>query len=179
MNKTQKGFGLVESLLVIIALSLVVFVGYYVWNTQKNVDKTSKDAVTASQTNPATNSTSSTKNSSAETVPVVNAITAYCKSISSSVNESSLKTALLKEYTASDGDQFLTISGDYARASITCNENGPGGAAAFLKKEDGSWKVMFAGQQAPTCEKVDGQGWPSNILAQCIDASAESLRAPK
>lgn len=36
----QKGFGLIESLLIVIALALVVFVGYYVWHTQQQDDKT-------------------------------------------------------------------------------------------------------------------------------------------
>ncbi|HXR49856.1 MAG TPA: hypothetical protein VN778_02415 [Verrucomicrobiae bacterium] len=37
---SQKGFTLVEGLLIIIALVLVVFVGYYVWHNQKSTNKT-------------------------------------------------------------------------------------------------------------------------------------------
>ena len=60
MNKTQKGFALVESLLIILILAIIGFGGYYVWNTQKNVDKTSKDAVSASQSTHPASSTSNT-----------------------------------------------------------------------------------------------------------------------
>lgn len=51
MKKTQKnqnGFGLVEALLLIIAVALVVFVGYYVWHTQKQTDKTLNQAAKVS-----------------------------------------------------------------------------------------------------------------------------------
>ncbi len=49
MNKKQNGFALIESLLIILILVIIGFGGYYVWNTQKNVDETSKDATSASQ----------------------------------------------------------------------------------------------------------------------------------
>lgn len=45
----QKGFSLVEGLLVIIALALVVFVGYYVWHTQKDTNKQLDQANKTSQ----------------------------------------------------------------------------------------------------------------------------------
>lgn len=45
----QKGFSAVEGLLTIIALALVVFVGYYVWHTQKQTDKTLNTALQTSQ----------------------------------------------------------------------------------------------------------------------------------
>ncbi len=48
--KSQEGFGLIEALLLIIAVALVAFVGYYVWHTQKQTDKTLSTAATASTT---------------------------------------------------------------------------------------------------------------------------------
>lgn len=36
LNKNEKGFGLIETLLVIIALALVVFVGYYIYQNQQD-----------------------------------------------------------------------------------------------------------------------------------------------
>src|SRR5882757_3473616 len=36
----QKGFSVVEGLLVLVALSIVGFTGYFVYNAQKNTDKT-------------------------------------------------------------------------------------------------------------------------------------------
>jgi hypothetical protein len=47
--KNQSGFTLVEGLLVIIALTLVAFVGYYVYNSQKDANQTLDKASSASQ----------------------------------------------------------------------------------------------------------------------------------
>lgn len=49
MNKTQKGFALIESLLIILILTIIGFGGYYVWHTQKQTDKTNSDTLKASQ----------------------------------------------------------------------------------------------------------------------------------
>lgn len=56
MNKTQTGFALIEGLLIILILAIIGFGGYYVWNTQKNVDKTSKETVNTSQSAATTSS---------------------------------------------------------------------------------------------------------------------------
>jgi type II secretory pathway pseudopilin PulG len=45
----QKGFTLVEALLVIIAVALVVFVGYYVWHSQKDNNKQATETSKTSQ----------------------------------------------------------------------------------------------------------------------------------
>jgi hypothetical protein len=39
MNKTQKGFALLEGLLIILILVIIAFGGYYVWHSQKNDNK--------------------------------------------------------------------------------------------------------------------------------------------
>lgn len=57
MKKSQYGFSVIEGLLIIIALTLVVFVGYYVWHTQKQTDKTLNTAAQTSQ-----NTTAQSKN---------------------------------------------------------------------------------------------------------------------
>ena len=52
----QKGFGLVEGLLILIAVTLIGFVGYYIYHTQKQADK--------NLTIPSTSNTVSNKTSS-------------------------------------------------------------------------------------------------------------------
>jgi type II secretory pathway pseudopilin PulG len=47
-TKNQKGFSLIEGLLLVIAVGLVVFVGYYVWHSQKQTDKTLNTAAKTS-----------------------------------------------------------------------------------------------------------------------------------
>lgn len=48
-NANQNGFSLVESLLLIIAVALVTFVGYYIWHNQKHAGKTNTGATKTSQ----------------------------------------------------------------------------------------------------------------------------------
>lgn len=45
----QKGFSLIEGLLIVIALVLIIFVGYYVWHTQKEANKTLDSSSKTSQ----------------------------------------------------------------------------------------------------------------------------------
>jgi flagellin-like protein len=47
--KNQKGFTAIEGLLILIAVTLIGFVGYYVWHTQKQTDKTLDQADKSSQ----------------------------------------------------------------------------------------------------------------------------------
>lgn len=53
LYKNQKGFGLVEGLLTVIALALIVGVGYYVYSSQKS-NKSTKDEQTSQQSTEAT-----------------------------------------------------------------------------------------------------------------------------
>lgn len=53
LRTNQNGFSLVESLLVLIAVALVVFVGYYVWHTQKTANQTYTSASKVAQNSPA------------------------------------------------------------------------------------------------------------------------------
>jgi len=54
--KSESGFSLIEGLLIVIAISLVAFVGFYVYNTGKKTDKTISTATKAAS-KPATLST--------------------------------------------------------------------------------------------------------------------------
>ena len=58
MNKTQKGFALIEGLLITLILAIIAFGGYYVWHTQTTTDKSSKAAVSASQSTPSSSTSS-------------------------------------------------------------------------------------------------------------------------
>lgn len=179
MKTTQKGFAALESLLILVIIAILGGTGYYVWNTQKQVDKTDAYTQRISQSTPPTTGTRSKTGITEEARAIVAAIADYCKSTDPSVNKDSLEAALLKQYTAADGGQFLTTSDDYARASMTCNEKSQGGAAAFLRKIDGKWSVKYVTQQEMACDKVDGQGWPSGIIATCYDTATQADRSPK
>lgn len=49
MKKTQSGFALVESLLIILILVIIGFGGYYVWHSQQQTNKTLSTAASTSQ----------------------------------------------------------------------------------------------------------------------------------
>jgi hypothetical protein len=49
MNKTQKGFALVEGLLILLILAVIGFGGYYVWHSQRQTDKSLTQANQVSQ----------------------------------------------------------------------------------------------------------------------------------
>lgn len=175
MNKTQKGFALVEGLLITLILVIIGFGGYYVWNTQKNTDKTNADTLKASQSTPAV---SAVNKSNSEAELVAEAIGNDCAKIDPSVNKGALISKLNDTFTGSD--QFFVADSGYARASGFCDVSGEGGGGAyFLKKTSGAWKIMFKTQQALTCSQVDGQGWPSSVVAQCYDSNTDTSRAPK
>lgn len=53
MDRKQKGFTVVEGLLLVIAVTLVVFVGYYVYHSQKNANDILNTAAQTSQNVPA------------------------------------------------------------------------------------------------------------------------------
>jgi hypothetical protein len=55
MNKTQKGFAVVESLLIFVVIAIIVGTGYYVWHSKDQTDNS------LAQANQASQSTSSAK----------------------------------------------------------------------------------------------------------------------
>ena len=58
MHKTQKGFALIEGLLIILILAVIGFGGYYVWNSQKQANKSLTQADQVSQSIKVTSPTS-------------------------------------------------------------------------------------------------------------------------
>jgi|GEM_PF-6239605 len=65
IKNNQKGFSLVEGLLLVIALSLIVFVGYYVWHSQKQADTNLTAAANTSDSSAKTSAAQSTSQKSA------------------------------------------------------------------------------------------------------------------
>lgn len=134
LKNYQNGFGLVEALLIFIAITLAVGVGFYIKNST-----TGKKAPVASKTV----SSSSPKSSTA----------------SKSVSDSDLIIAAVKSYTGASttgqaqqdavvDPSTITIVGNNAKGHVAFPPDG-GGAAFIAHKDNGVWKVIFEGQQAP------------------------------
>lgn len=176
MYKTQKGFTLVETLLVVLILAVVGFGGYYVWNNQTKKDNSASTGLNTSQSKPATKQPSLTS----DTELIASVIANKCHEMDSSITASKVKAVLLNNYTSSDSS--LLISGNYASAPGTCAEasdQAAGGFADLLKKNDGKWSIVYQGQSEPDCNDFDNQGWPTEIISQCYDSATQTDRAPK
>lgn len=48
MKRRQRGFGALEGLLILVIVGLLVFVGWYVWNSKKSTDKTYNESSSVS-----------------------------------------------------------------------------------------------------------------------------------
>lgn len=62
MKNTQKGFGAVETVLIFVVVGIIGFAGWFVWNSQKQTDKTLTDASKGSSSVSATKTSSTTSN---------------------------------------------------------------------------------------------------------------------
>jgi hypothetical protein len=67
MNKTQHGFAVLESLLILVIIAIIGGTGYYVWHSKQQTDKSLNDASTSSQSLGDAKSSSSHSNSGAKT----------------------------------------------------------------------------------------------------------------
>jgi Tfp pilus assembly protein PilE len=166
----QKGFTLIEGLLIIIALALIVFTGYYVWHSQSQSNKTYNSAATISQSSPAKGSTKNRSVSTADAIiykddtgtlyqisllagttdqkALAAAIDAHCK-----LND----TAAMNSVGASGVADVFTnstniISATSANINMSCYDKNsksvPWGDAARYRfvKQGSSWIFSSAGQ---------------------------------
>ena len=120
--QNQDGFGVVESLLVIIIVLLVGFIGYYVYHNQNATDDSATKLTAATKT--------------AATTP--------------QLSDEEQIVAAVKAYTGAGDQSSATVTvrdivGDNAQGSVGGSE---GGAAFIAHKANGSWQVVFEGQEA-------------------------------
>jgi hypothetical protein len=143
----QRGFGAIEGLLIIIALTLIVFVGYYVWHTQKGADKTLDEAYQDDQGKLYQISLLATTDDQKQ---LGTAIDAYCHSQDTGAMNSVGAVSAPDLFTNS---QKATITSTSATINMACYDkkstDSPwGGAASYtFTKENGTWKYSSAGQQ--------------------------------
>ncbi len=130
MKLNQKGFGVIEGLLAVIAITLIVGTGFYVVNARKDKDDT------ATQTSQKTEQKSSDRPVAETKQPqksdkdlIIQAVKDYR---GSGLNEGDVKSVEVKD-----------IVGNNARGSFFLD---PTGAAYIAHKSDGKWEVVFVGQ---------------------------------
>lgn len=177
----NKGFTLVEGLLIVIALALVTFTGYYIYNSNKNADDnldTAISSTTKSKTPTSSNTTASAPKlikydpyidikSPSDVTNLKGAPTDFKKFAGSYV------TQLQKNDDGTCGPTFLAISTVYGDlyASGNVGADNCGGAGIMFAKVNGSWQKIFGGQQMIDCDTVNKYKITNKYIDQCFDDS--------
>jgi hypothetical protein len=150
IKRNQNGFGLVEVFLILILVSVIGFAGWYVGN--RNANNKKDDKVSAQPTpqqqaaQPETKGPEGTPAQQVDDEPLIIA----------AVKAKNPNFANIQVY-------LKEIKNNFARGAAGAPDEG--GFAFIAKKENGSWSVVFQGQQNPG--KADGakyglpEGWYS------------------
>lgn len=204
IKSNQKGFSVVEGLLIVVLIGLIGFVGWYVWKSQtkKSVDTTgsSNNIVNTKKTSQVATETPEddyinviqADTSMTNVSPAKIAKTADQAKILQALHETctdkNMSSVTVSYLVFAGGDNFKQ-SGNYAELNVsrcdpktTNRDDIPGsGAATYLRKDSsGNWKLDFATQMGVFCANVDGKGYPASIIPSCYSSDdATTTRAPK
>lgn len=199
MNKNQKGFSVVEGLLIIVIAGLVAGVGWYVWQARKD------NTTTANTQTPSPTSNNSADTNTQDPVPLEGSqdlydiselattqdqkdisvsILAYCIGLNwEGVNTANGRVAAVKD--VFDSPNLYKATSTNASVSAGCysvaltKDKQPTGRKYLLHKDSSTkqWKVDSAGQMSPSCTQVDGLGYTTEIVPECSDNT--TTRTPK
>lgn len=130
MKLNSRGFTLVEGLLIVIAISLVTGVGYYVYNSNKDNQTKSNSQQSVDQSTNQTKPTENTNQSQkTDKELIIEAVKSYR---GSDLKEGDVKSVEVKD-----------IVGNNARGNFSLD---PTGAAFIAHKDNGKWEVVFVHQ---------------------------------
>jgi len=90
--------------------------------------------------------------------------------------EDALKDALTVKNGTSFDDYTITITkqeGDYIQGGVSA---GLGGAAFFAAKVDGTWVIVFDGQDSPHCTTLEQYSFPESFTGGCYIDPIEGIR---
>ncbi len=203
-RQSQSGFGIVEALLIVVIVTVLAGAGYYVYNNHKSKSNpVSSTSTTANQqatdTHPA--ATPSTAPKSVAFVNFVHSDGSVTQVTPDKVAKNADEIAILAAVHRSCTGKYTNVTvftnvfsadggykkvGNYAQlnvnacvAAATNNaEAGGSGANYYLHKNSaGAWVVDLETQMIPECSKVDGLGYPTQVISRCLDG--EQQRAPK
>ncbi len=178
MKKNEQGFALIEAVLIIIALTLIGGVGFYVVNANK--DK--KESTLSSQS-----TQKMEENSKEEKRPdlIDYSPTGVSVTKMSEVNKLSGASESFKKFIASLVPEVpkasdvcgqpltVTVNKIYKDKFASGGISECTGAAHIWKNEDESWKKIFAGQVALPCKDANTYKVPSQISEECQDENVE------
>lgn len=181
--KDQKGFGLIEGLLLVIALTLIGGVGYYVYDRQNSNDEEPQ----TTKVEPVENTDKSLAEE--ETLPplvdygiegVEIAKKADVKKLyDASDNFKDYLASQVKENSPAGTDCDATVYTVYkiAEDKFASGASGSvcgGGGGVIWSKQSGSWDAVLGYQDTPGCQEVNKFKIPATILKTCMDFGSAS-----
>ena len=207
LNNNEKGFGIIEGLLIVAVVVLLGYVGYMVY---KNHNKTTTPTTTSTTTTPTKTTTAPTKTTPTTTqesnyVNVIQSDSSVTQETPAQIAKTTDQANILKalhdscsgQSTANvtvnivvfdgspnfkqDGTHAVINAGVCDKVGKTIDDVGGGGADRYLhKNSSGTW-IFDASSTglAIDCTKVDGLGYPTTILSTCYDSTTSSNRAIK
>jgi len=188
MKKNQKGFGIVELLLILLVAGLVVGAGWYMWG-RKNKEANSSTAQSTKNTDKTTQQPKFLAElaKTQDQKDIAASILDYCISLKWDGVDSKNGRVIGRFDDPDDPDTYKATNTNASIAAacysvVLSEENQPTGRRYLLHKDVSSskkWIVDSAEQDAPACEKLDGHGYTSDISWECYDNSTDTSRAPK
>lgn len=203
MTRSTKGFSTVGLMGLLIVFSLVAAAGYYVYKSQNDsvsnsTEDTNKKVVVVTGEDGLENTTDQKQYD--KFVKVVQedgtSIVVSPDKIAKDQDQIDILLALRNYCRNSDTDlvgvNYKVFEEDYlfvnknGRATIsaaTCTDNSQeGGGARYLlyKNSQGNWYYHLGGQEPPTCDQVDGWGYPIEVVPVCFyNTPNADTRAPR
>lgn len=185
LKQNQKGFSLVEILLVILIIVMVTGIGIYVW--QQNKKQTPVNSTTTSNSDPKKNDETSRDSAQTTNAKPVKELIDYGTEVEiqkkSDVSKLTDASDTFKNFIASYVEDEVNTSAECGNPlRITVSKvvkdefavggiGQCGGAAYIWKKSGGVWAKVWAGQDIIVCDDVKKYMIPSAISEECLDSS--------
>jgi Tfp pilus assembly protein PilE len=181
-NLNNRGFTLVEGLLLIIAISLVAGVGYYVYQSNNNKNESPEQVSTTQplqseekkaeprelvEYNPAIEI-----RSEQDIVKLTDASDSFKQYI-----KAELASQQKQKSPDCDNDVLITVKAIYKDELAGGGIGSCGGARFVWKKIDSAWRMIeeLGGQDYPLCSDVIKYQAPKAIIDQCFDQAKNDV----
>lgn len=172
----KSGFSTIEGLLILVIVTIIGFVGWYVWHSNKEADTltaTTSASSTKQQAKPNhSEATQETKNSLGLTQSDKNAIVATILQ-DCQTNSPGTSFTVVTEPNLDKADQTV-VKGNFVVSNQYCYFDGLSeseqysGSNYLLQKTKSGWVVLGKYQMAPACTSLDNKGIPSGLI-ECTD----------
>lgn len=187
MKNNQKGFSVVEALLILVAIGLIGFVGWYVWNASKS------NSTSDSQTNNTQQTTKSkytvknvdvkifTKNDLAKIPASAPAgfVEAFSKVAESQISKPNQDGCYAMYYIEKISDiNVLAGKGLYEKKNGAVVDNSSicgGGARSIWAISNGKWVEVAGGNDDIPCSEITSPKVYSEFAKECYDAAKQHV----